>query len=853
MTRMFWQKRIFLACRLLAGAVALFGLTVSESHAQQSAAAEPADNGLREIVVTATRREETIGRTPLSITAFTQEALSAQEVQSVGDLQRLTPGLGLTYGNLNPSAQSSGDTNVSLRGVAATAGAATTGVYIDDVPTHKFTSTGSGFGAQYPKVFDLERVEVLRGPQGTLYGGSTMGGAVRFITTAPSLTEYSGNAKAEGGYTQDGDPTYEVGGAIGGPIIGDTLGFRITAWTRNQGGYIDHVSRFTGNTLASNTNRDEQYMAHAQLLWSPIAQLKVKLSVLYQDDRQQDGDAYWFNTPAINAPAVGFAADGTLCKTLPNCNRVLPAHTYPAYTMFGPYNNGDEIYDPATGAERASLMPRIDHFYMPSLTIDYDVGPFTAHSITGYQSDAIRGLNNNSYRTGAPFASDTPAYPANFYYTFPQAYSDNVYTNNHDATSEELRFVSNPNGTPFSWITGLYFFSDRSHYWQNAAGTNLAQEFATVQGTTSLGILHFLLPSDGYLSSYHSYITTQSRSAYLDVSYSILDNLKLEAGVRYSRDSLGIETLGYGLNNGGITTPTVANHGENLGNSSGSAVTPKAGVTYQATEQEMVYATASKGYRAGGYNATPQFALRGCQDTLKQLGLGNPPTHYDPDSVWTYELGSKWHERDGRLQVDASIYRTNWSKVQSQLSIPSCGQYVANAASAVVQGADLQGAWKLGAVTLTSAVEFTDATYSGAIYVPTTGAPLLTIADHDRLLGVPLWSGSAGVRYDLHISDKPSFLHADYDFSSGVRRSTGPATTGYTRDVYKARSVNFLTVGAGVNYSSQLQFMLNVKNVTNTQTPLLEYGGSTTTRTSPVLFGTTFRPREYDVDVLYHF
>jgi iron complex outermembrane recepter protein len=562
---------------------------------------------------------------------------------------------------------------------------------------------------------------------------------------------------------------------------------------------------------------------------------------------------YWFNTPAINAPAVGFTATGAVCTTLPNCARVLPAHTYPAYNMFGPYNNGGEIYDPTTGSEQVPLQPRIDHFYLPSLTIDYDFGPFTAHSITGFQSDSIRGFNDNTYRTGAPAASNTPAYPANFYYTFPQALFYNNYRNDHDATSEELRFVSNPNGTPFSWIAGLYYYRDRLHYWQTAVG-NLAEEFAVVQGTTSKGILGYLLPPNDYISTFDSYNRTRNESVYLDVNYNILHNLKLEAGVRYSRDTLGITTFGYGLNNHGVMTATLANGGEIIGNSSGSIVTPKAGVTYEVNDRDMVYATASKGYRAGGYNATPQFALAGCQLTLAQLGLGSPPTHYDPDSVWTYELGSKWRERDGRLQVDASVYRTNWSHVQSQLSIPSCGQYTANAASAVVQGGDLQGALKLGDVTLSTAVEFTDATYKGAVYLPTTtGARQMTIADRDRLLGVPLWSGSAGIRYDLHIFDKVPFLRADYDFSSGVRRSTGPTTVGYTPDVYKAKSVGFLTVGAGVNYTSQLQLLFNVKNVTNTQTPLLEYGGSTPTRSSPVLFGTTFRPREYDLDALYHF
>jgi outer membrane receptor protein involved in Fe transport len=849
-----WQKTTLLAGRLLSASAALFGLSVSASQAQQAATGVAADDSLNEITVTATRREETISRAPLSIIAFTQQALAAQEIKDISDLQRITPGLGLTFGNLNPNGQSSADTNISLRGVSSTSGAATTGVYIDDVPTHKLAVTGSGMGAEYPQLFDLERVEVLRGPQGTLYGGSTMGGAIRFISAQPSLTDYSGNVKLEGGFTQGGDPTYEVGAAFGGPIIADTLGFRLTVWTRNQGGYVDHVSRFTGDTLATDTNRGESDMGRAQLLWSPVEALKVKASIFFQTDEQKDSDYYWFNSPGINAPAVGFTAAGKPCalKPVTDCVTVLPAHTYPAYNMFGPYNTGDEIYNPATGAESALLQPRTDHFYMPSVNIDYDAGPFTAHSITGYQSDSIYGLVNNSYRAGAPAFSNTPAYPANFYYTFPQFLDRNQFGTYHDATSEELRFVSNPNGTPFSWIAGLYYYTDRLHYGQVAEG-NLAQEFAAVQHATPQTLLGYPLPSNGVLGVFNSYNNTQNKSVYLDMNYAVLENLKLEAGIRYSRDDLDIKTYGYYLNNKGLATATVANGGEVAGNSTGSATTPKAGVTYQINDRDMVYATASKGYRPGGYNAVPQFVSPACQVTLAQLGLGQPPTNYSPDSVWTYELGSKIREMDGRLQLDSSIYRTNWSNVQTQLTIPSCGQYTGNASSAVVQGVDLQGAIKLGDATFSAAAEFTDATYTRAVSLPTSGPEQLAIAGRDRLLGVPLWSGSAGMKYDLHIADKTPFIRADYNFASGVRRSTGPGTVGYTATVYKAESTNFLTIGAGVNYTSQLQLLFNVKNVTNTQTPLLEYGGVTTVRNSPLLFGTTFRPREYDFDVLYRF
>src|SRR5580700_1588779 len=118
--------------------------------------------------------------------------------------------------------------------------AATTAIYIDDVPVQVRTGIVGLVGATLPAVFDLDRVEVLRGPQGTLFGSSAEGGAMRFITPEPSLTEYSGYSRADLGFTDYGDPSYEGGAAFGGPIVSNELGFRVSAWHRRDGGFVDH-------------------------------------------------------------------------------------------------------------------------------------------------------------------------------------------------------------------------------------------------------------------------------------------------------------------------------------------------------------------------------------------------------------------------------------------------------------------------------------------------------------------------------------------------------------------------------------------------------------------------------------
>src|ERR1700744_2223200 len=180
----------------------------------------------------------------MRITAFTSDRLDQINAKSFGDLVAYTPGVNFDA-----------DTNaISIRGVNSTAGDATTGIYIDDTPI-QLRSLGFGSDNALPDVFDLQRVEVLRGPQGTLFGAGSEGGTVRYITPAPSLTDYSVYAKAELSGTQGGAPNYEAGVATGGPIIDNELGFRGSAGGRRDGGWIDKVDYADpSDVLKSNTN-----------------------------------------------------------------------------------------------------------------------------------------------------------------------------------------------------------------------------------------------------------------------------------------------------------------------------------------------------------------------------------------------------------------------------------------------------------------------------------------------------------------------------------------------------------------------------------------------------------------------
>jgi iron complex outermembrane recepter protein len=174
-------------------------LTAGPSQAQEqtAAAAEAGPVALQEVVVTATRREENLSKVPISVTALTEEALDVRGIKDFSEVARFTPGVNF---------DNSGTNNISIRGISGTGGAGTTGIYIDDTPI-QLRALAFNPDEALPKSFDLDRIEVLRGPQGTLFGSGSEGGTVRYITTQPSLTKTSVYARAELATTQGGDPS----------------------------------------------------------------------------------------------------------------------------------------------------------------------------------------------------------------------------------------------------------------------------------------------------------------------------------------------------------------------------------------------------------------------------------------------------------------------------------------------------------------------------------------------------------------------------------------------------------------------------------------------------------------------
>src|SRR6266513_3327922 len=207
-------------------ALVLLACVPGASRAQEQASSTERTAGpLQEITVTATRREESLSKVPISVTALTQESLDLRGIKDFSEVARFTPGVNF---------DNSGTNNISIRGISGTGGAGTTGIYLDDTPI-QMRALAFNPDEAVPKSLDFDRVEVLRGPQGTLFGSGSEGGTVRYITTQPSLSRTTIYSRAEFSSTQYGDPSYEAGAAIGGPLGQGAFGARFAISYRHDG------------------------------------------------------------------------------------------------------------------------------------------------------------------------------------------------------------------------------------------------------------------------------------------------------------------------------------------------------------------------------------------------------------------------------------------------------------------------------------------------------------------------------------------------------------------------------------------------------------------------------------------
>ncbi len=786
---------------LLASVSALAISTTAQAQDEQGGDAIERDDT---IVVTATRRETAITDVPASIAVVSRDEMVGLGVDSAEELGRVDPSLTVTNGN------SSGGSTITIRGLTSGAGSPTVGVFLDDVPITRRAngSTFQGNGTAFPQFFDLERVEVLRGPQGTLYGGSSIGGTIRLVLPQPSLDDVRIRALAEGAVTKDGDPSYEVGASFGAPIIPGKLGLQASVYGRSVGGYIDHVSRFDGSVLDENTNDVQAISGRIAFLYRANDRFDIKPSVYYSRNTYKDSDQYWTNVDGYSLPARPSTSP---FFPFPPAH---PAADVPAYDVFGPYrtgnncNVGEDFQDVVE--ECVLLEERNEELLVPSLTLTYDLGDVQLKSVTSYTHDLTTGNKNNSFQDLFLFGPFNGTGVRPFIPTIELYRNPFLFENDRSGVTQELQLTGNI-AERIDFVAGVFY--------QNFDNTTLGQWtgnldalFQGLQGRDAIDVFGINTFPEAHFTR-ESQQTEEELAFFADVTVGITNRLNLLAGVRFSdiRFAYREETFGTTVRR------TVATDGFGLteGEINETAVSPKAGLQYYFDDANMAYATATRGYRPGGVAPAPIGPA--CDAELASLGFPDiPAIPYESDSVWSYEIGTKLQPFDGRVSIDASAYRVEWKDTQVNARLNCRSAFIANAASMTSQGVDVGMVVQLhDYVTLNGAVSYVDATFE-ELTLQVSGIETLFIRDGDAA-SVPDLSFRLGAQFEMPVSaGLEIYGRADFQYTGDYPRGFGSGTNGFSPDVYIAEPTEYLSMRAGFR-TGAWDVSLFVDNVLNSQ------------------------------------
>jgi outer membrane receptor protein involved in Fe transport len=815
----FFERRLtFRAGALFAAALAVAmsaaEMAGADPAAETAAAAAGAEDAgpLQEIVVTATRHEEGLSKVPISVTALTQDAMDVRGIKDILDVARFTPGINI---------DNSGTNNIAIRGIASTGGAGTTGIYLDDTPI-QMRALAFNPDEALPQSFDLDRVEVLRGPQGTLFGAGSEGGTVRYITTQPSLTQTSIYSRNEISYTEGGEPSYETGVAGGMPVIDGTLGVRVSAWYRYDGGYINRIDPVSLDTVQTNANYTQTKLFRVAAIWAPSDNWKITPSYYYQDRYANDVQNYW-----------------------------------PLYS-----NPGANRYVDANPTQRT--VP--DTFYIPAVKVEGDLGAVTLISDTSYYHRKEQtGYDGTLYNLGF--------YQTFFGGTFPLLDGDGLHLpagatnyrspasidNDQQNLTEEIRLQSADPSARLIWTTGLFFSENRQHYLEQIHDPLLNELSEAVAGVPYTALFTDpngnpvpydpRFPNDSYFLQ--TYSTDKQIALFGEGTFSFTDQLKATVGMRYSKTEFSFNTLTGGPQ---LFLADQANSGDKKENS----FTPKVSLQYQHDPHDLYYFTYAKGFRPGGANnPVPEAA---CGVDFQNFGIKDAPATFNSDTVDSFEIGAK-NNLDNRVKISSSIYYIRWNNIQQVVIPPICQiSFITNLGQAVAKGADFQGEFAItDSFTAELSAGYTDARYTQASRLsPVETTPI--VASGDAIEGesaqpAPPVTVSLGLEYRFDIAAHDSFVRVDDEYQSRPKwagAGQDPNTLQYDAANYFLPATNFASARGGMKFGDwQIEAfcdnLLDTHTVTNYEWSI----DSGVPGTSRLERDFTFRPRTVGVTFIY--
>ena len=825
--------RVFSGAMTVLVLLNLQSICVAQHPTTTNAREESAAGDIQEVVVTATRREERLQDVPISISAFSQEKLDQQGLRSIDDLTRLTPGVTFQRNGTGSAANYNDESSdISIRGIDSEAGTSTTGIYVDDTPIQ---SRHIGFGSvnAFPELFDVERVEILRGPQGTLFGAGAEGGAVRFISPQASLTQDSGYIRSELATTRNGDPSYELGAAGGGPIINDVLGFRISASYRRDGGWVDRVNySLTPNPAdsllptpefnritQSDANWQETVTVRSTLKWAVSDTLSVSPSLYYQQLHINDTASYWVGLSNPSADT---------------------------------YYNGNALENPST-----------DPFWLAAVKIDWNLSFARLTSNTSYFDRHQHSTSDYTQYLRATYVLFTPL-PGIYPQPGDAGYA--VFDDNQRNFYHEIRLSSSDNNAPLVWTTGLFF---------SYLNENIPEYIydATLDPETGGNVCSAALPCPGGEIFFNptNRLVDKQIALFGEATYTLTDTVSATAGLRLSK----VDFTG-SIYQGGpfLGTPPVTSSAS----SSEKPVTPKAEVSWHPDRNNLYYVSATKGYRVGGVNVGVGTT---CEPDLQSLGLPlgpdgvrHIPGQYASDSLWSYELGGKNTFLDHTLQIDWSVFWINWKNIQQNVYLPSCGaQFTANLGQVVSRGGDIDILYRpIETLMLDFSAAYTDAKFTRSSCAgvlsfdpaanqcagevdgtAVNGQPV--VSKGNRLPGAP-WSFMAAAEQTFHAwKGLNPYLRADFQYTT---RQTALLPEQDANNALNDVTLPGLPITrnlqlrAGLRWNGyDISFFAN--NVLDQHPLLFETRDIANDQTDNLYFGRSVRPRTLGVTATYRY
>lgn len=662
---------------------------------------------LEEIIVTAQKREESLQETPVSVSAFTAEAIIDRGIANIADLADFTPNL--IFDTTSPISGLSSGAVVFIRGIGNTDFSLTTdpgvGLYVDGI--YMSRSVGGVLD-----VLDVERIEVLRGPQGTLFGRNTIGGAISISSRSPA-DEFRGDIELSGG----NQGRLYVRASVDIPFS-ESLRSTFAVSSKNRDGYVDRL--LVGDELGD----EDRLSFRAKMVFEPNDVWDFELSFdATKIDEQSAASTILGFTPGAGTLGYALAIFGDIPSGLADLNQ---------YILDGT----DESF--ATGVSGTELdiwgVSLITTYHASSFDIKYTV--------------AVRDTEGEFFRD-----------PDNTPFTITETLNPDY---DHEQTSHELQVTATAFNGRLKYVGGLYYFKEK--------GTDNVFVPVFLPAADPPGSANLVAGFPAGISNFAD-VDNSSKAAYLQVTWDLGEVFSVTGGVRQTRDKKGFVYTQYigadidgnplpffpgAVNEDGVFTPGLL---PLVGNGSGSTETSfsqptfKFGVDARLSDRSLLYYSFSQGFKSGGF-------------VLRYVESVPDIRTFEPETVDTHEMGLKWQGFDDRVRINSAVFYSDYKDVQVTFFDRLGGPITANAGTVDIKGFELEFTALLSdRVQLDLGYGYMDTKYKKINAIPGLS---LSIDETAKLVNTPENTFNMGLQYTVPLGANELAFRVDYSYTDDI-------------------------------------------------------------------------------------